>query len=291
MASGKQAGRGETGGLLSAAEYLRAVRPVAADVRIAYGDGASQWLDFFLPQGRGPFAVVVLVHGGCWSNVAAADSLSPNAAELAANGVAVCNVEYRRVGEAGGGYPGTYLDLATATERLRREAASLDLDLGRIVLVGHSAGAHLALWLGSRARLPAASPLHAADPLPIRSVVAIAGPGDLRGHAALLGLTCSGLSSIEQVAGVPTPLRPDPFSDTSPMDLLPIGSRTVSITGLYDDNWPPYVSARWVRAARAAGDDAEEVVLPDAGHFEVVDVRRIAWRAVRDLILAEVGRL
>ncbi len=104
--------------------------------------------------------------------------------------------------------------------------------------------------------------------------------------------TCAaGISTLNEVIGLPSVGRPDPFADTSPAELLPTGVRTVTITGVYDDNWPPYLSARWCWAARAAGDDADELLLPHIGHFEVVDVRSNAWGVVRDTILAEVKRL
>ena len=277
-------------GPLTVGEYLSAIRPVPADVRISYDEGPSQWIDIFRPVEPASSAVIILVHGGCWSAAASAETTSPNAAELAVNGVTVCNVEYRRIGEPGGGFPGTFHDVAKAAETLRARALELQLDLSRVIVVGHSAGAHLALWMASRAKLPTGSPLHVADPLKIHSVVAIAGPGDLRNHARLMGITCAGLSRLDQLVGEPTPSRPDPLADTSPFDLLPTGVRTVSITGVYDDNWPPHISQRWHRAALAAGDDAEELLLPDCGHFDLMDVRMTAWHAVRDAILAEVRR-
>ncbi len=157
---------------ITAAEYMRAVVPARSDAMVEYGPGPSQSMDIYRPSGRGPFPVVILIHGGSWSTVASAQSLSPNAAELAARGVVVCNIEYRRVGEPGGGYPGMYLDLAQATDSLRPLQGAFDLDLDRVVVVGHSAGAHLALWVGARARLPPDSPLYKDDPLQIHSVVA-----------------------------------------------------------------------------------------------------------------------
>jgi pimeloyl-ACP methyl ester carboxylesterase len=263
---------------MTAAEYLQAVVPVESDERISYGSGPSQWMDVYRPPGQGPFPVVVLIHGGSWSTVASAETLSPNAAELAAGGVAVCNLEYRRVGEPGGGYPGLFLDLAQAIDGLKVHQGTFELDLDRVVVVGHSAGAHLAQWVGSRAKLPPKSPLFREDALRIRTVVAIAGIGDLRGHVAQINATCAaGISTLDEVIGLPSVVRPDPFADTSPVELLPTGTRTVTITGVYDDNWPPYLSTRWCRAARTAGDDADEMLVPDVGHFEVVDVRSSAW--------------
>jgi acetyl esterase/lipase len=275
---------------LSAAEYLRSVQAVVADERIAYDDGQSQWIDVYKPQGRGPFPAVVLIHGGCWNHRISAECLSPNAAQLARAGAAVFNVEYRRIGEPQGGYPGMYLDLSRAMEALGANADAFDIDPKRIVVVGHSAGAHLALWVGSRARIPTYSPLFVADALRVRSVVAIAGPGDLRRQTGHLGLTCAGMATGDQVTGLPSTQRPDPFIDVSPRELLPTGTRTVSITGVYDDNWPPYVSAAWCRAALAAGDQAPQKLLPDSGHFEVIDTRCKAWLTVRDVILSETSR-
>ena len=273
----------------TAMDYVAAIEPVPATVRIACGSEPSQWMDLFLPAGAGPFPLVILVHGGCWRTRASAETLSPNAAELAAAGIAACCLEYRRIGEDGSGYPGTYLDLGAAADALRGEADRYGIDLSRVVIVGHSAGAHLALWLGARHRLPADSALRVPDPLMARTIVAVAGPGDLRRHADLLAITCKGLT-VDDVVGVATPERPDRFADTSPSDLLPLGVRTVSINAHYDDNWPPYVTARWRIAALAAGDDAEELLLADCGHFELVDVREPAWGRVRDVIVAEIAR-
>jgi acetyl esterase/lipase len=184
-----------------------------------------------------------------------------------------------------------YLDLGAAADRLKSEASTLGLDLNRVAVVGHSAGAHLALWLGSRRKLGLKSPFHVADALPVRTVVAIAGPGDLRRDIGLMTINSAGLSTVSDVIGRDIDADRDRFADISPRELLPTSVRTVSITGTHDDNWPPYVAAHWSRAARSLGDDAEEVLLPNVGHFEVVDVRFDAWRAVRDIILAEVGRL
>lgn len=276
--------------LLTAPAYLASLCPITADLRIAYGSEPSQWIDLYLPSGSGSFPVVVLVHGGCWSTAASATTMSQNAADLAANGVAAWTLEYRRIGEPGGGYPGMYADVAAAVDRLGAEAGHHGLDLERVVVVGHSAGAQLATWIASRSRLPAASPLYARDPLRVRTVIALSGPNDLRRDAGLLALTCAGMSTVDQVAGPSSPDRSDPLLDTSPFELLPLGVRTVSMVGVYDDRTPPYMAERWRHAAADAGDDAETILLPDAGHFDIIDVRSAAWRAVRDVILLEASR-
>jgi len=271
-------------------QYIQSQAPVRGDVHVAYGSAASQWAELFLPKGAGPHPVVVFVHGGCWSADVGARTSSQVAADLAAHGVAVWNIEYRRLGEAGGGYPGMYLDVGAALDKLRDLAGTHALDLSHVVVVGHSAGGHLALWAGSRAKLPATSPLHVASPLPVSAVVSLAGAGDLKELEPLLPLACGPELKMRDVVGDATPQRPDPFSDTSPRALLPTGVRTVSINGVFDDILPPWSALVWRQAATRSGDPAELVTLPDAGHFDVVGVTTPGWVAVRERVLAEVAR-
>src|SRR4051812_21943051 len=139
-----------------------------ADLRIAYGTEPAQVIDLFLPKGRGPHPVVILLHGGCFlAEYKGLAETSGIAVDLARRGYAVWNVEYRKLGEPGAGYPGTFQDVASAVDALRAQAPKYGLDLRRVIAIGHSAGGHLALWAASRGRLPAQSPLHIADPLKI----------------------------------------------------------------------------------------------------------------------------
>src|SRR4051794_8801364 len=139
-----------------------------ADARIAYGSDPNQFGDLWVPAGKGPFPVVVLIHGGCWQAALPGTILMDYmAADLRAKGVAVWNLEYRRLGQAGGGYPGTFLDVAAGVDKLRNLAKARNLDLSRVVVAGHSAGGHLTAWTAGRGRLPRTSPLHAGKPLPI----------------------------------------------------------------------------------------------------------------------------
>jgi len=276
---------------LTLPEFIQTIHPVKADVRVAYGPGTSQWADLYLPEGSGPHPVLILIHGGCYSANVPAESTSQMAADLAKHGVAVWNVEYRRIGEPGGGYPGTFQDIAAATDRLKAEALPYHLDLTRVVAVGHSAGGLLALWAASRDKLPAQSPLHKEGPLPIPTAILLAGTGDLKANAPWIQLVCTNVPHIEALVGAASTTRQDPFGDTSPRELLPLGVRTVSIVGAYDDNYPPYISLAWRRAARASGDAAETVILPDVGHYDLAAVSAPAWTIVRERILREVRAL
>src|SRR5580698_2970467 len=106
---------------------------------IAYGAAPSQYVELFKPRGNGPFPVVLLVHGGCWvKQYGGIVQMRNVAAALVAEGIAVWNVEYRRVDEVGGGYPGTFQDMIAAMDLLVTTSAEHQLDLKRVVAMGHS---------------------------------------------------------------------------------------------------------------------------------------------------------
>lgn len=241
--------------------------------RIAYGEAPAQVVELFLPKGRGPFPVVVLLHGGCFlAEYEGLKQTSGIAADLAGRGYAVWNVEYRKLGEAGAGYPGTFLDVADAVDRIRTDAAKYRLDPKRVVVVGHSAGGHLALWAASRAKLPKSSPLWRADPLPIRGVVSLGGIGDLATHAGVFSGACG--PTLAQVA------PPKTYPETSPADLLPIGVPVTMIHGEFDHVMPPDTGEAYAAKVRAAGDKAAAVEIKGVGHFEPVMPTTDAWKTV-----------
>lgn len=272
-------------------QYIAGLKTAKADARVAYGPAPQQWADLYQPKTPGPHPVVVMLHGGCFGADVPALTMSALAADLATHGVAVWNVEYRRIGDPGGGFPGMYADVGAAIDRLRVEAPARGFDLSRVVAVGHSSGAVLSLWAAGRGRLPKTSPLYVADPLKLRAVTAIAGLGDLKGFAPLLPWICGDDLKVSQIVGEATPARPDPFADTSPRALLPLGVPTLAITGAYDAQLPPYMSLYWKIASRKAGDPAEVRLVPDASHFDTIAVQSPAWPIVRDAILAQVAAL
>jgi acetyl esterase/lipase len=268
-------------------QYMAQSGP-APTTRIAYGRAPSQYVELFVPAGPGPFPVVVLIHGGCWtSSLGGLVQMRDLAGALTAKGAAVLNVEYRRLDEAGGGYPGTYQDVNAALDVLARQAVTRRLDTGRIVAVGHSAGGHLVQWLAGRDRIPASSPVRAAHALPVREIVSLGGLGDLRRDAAQIASACD--VDVADLTGAPSPGRPDPFSDTSGAELLPNGSHTVLINGELDRVSPPALGAAYAARARKAGDRAEAVVLPGAGHFDEVSTASPAWRTILPIILKPLG--
>lgn len=261
----------------------------AADQRIAYGAGALQFGELWLPRGRGRHPVIVLIHGGCWrADLPGTELMDYMAADLRDRGYAVWNLEYRRIGHPGGGYPGTFQDIAAGLDHLRAIAPQHRLDLRRVAVSGHSAGGHLALWAAARDRLPVDSPLRGPDPLPIRGVVSLAGIADLDAYRQTGPDACGGPSTIDGLVGVQQPDGRDVFADTSPPALLPLGDRQIMISGALDPIVPPHFGEAYAIAAAASGDAARSVVLEGAGHFEVIDPTSAAWpgvvRSYRDLL-------
>ncbi|MDZ4375922.1 MAG: alpha/beta hydrolase [Phenylobacterium sp.] len=266
-------------------EDYMALPRVEPQARIAYGAEPAQVAELFQPQGKGPHPVVILIHGGCYlAEYQGLAQTSGLAADLARRGYAVWNVEYRKLGEPGAGYPGTFLDVAAALDHLRTEASRHDLDLKRVVAVGHSAGGHLALWAAARHRLPAGGPLASPDPLRISAVVSLGGIGDLRPHAGVFAGACG--PSIAQVA------PPDTYAETSPGELLPGGVRVTMIHGEFDHVMPFDTGEAYAAKAADAGDTARAIRIEDASHFDVVIPTSRAWReVVAPAIVAEMERL
>ena len=268
-------------------DYL-ALRGPAPTTRLAYGPAPSQYAELFVPAGAGPFPVAVLVHGGCWnSKFGGITQFRDMAGALAARGIAVWNVEYRRIDEPGGGYPGMYLDMHAALDLLAQHAPAHKLDLDRVVAVGHSAGGQLVQWIAGRARIPAGSPLHHANLLPVNRIVSLGGLADLRHEAALIKSSCD--RDLAQLAGEPSATRPDVLIDTNAADLMPNGSRTWLVTGALDTISPPRVAHDYAARAKQSGDMAEVVILPQASHYDEVATGSPAWPTVLGVIEGALG--
>ncbi|MGZ9113263.1 MAG: alpha/beta hydrolase family protein [Brevundimonas sp.] len=255
----------------------------SADRRIAYGADPLQFGELWIPEGGRRHPVIVLIHGGCWrADLPGTELMDYMAADLRDRGYAVWNLEYRRVGHSGGGYPGTFQDIAAGLDHLRVLAPQYGLDLRRIAVSGHSAGGHLAIWAAARDRLPAFSPLRIDDPLPIRGVVSLAGIADLRAYRETGPDACGGPATIDGLIGVQGTNQRDVFADTSPPSLLPLGDRQVVVSGALDHIVPPRFGKDYATAAASAGDPATSVVLEGAGHFELIDPTSAVWPRILD---------
>ncbi|HEY0062501.1 MAG TPA: alpha/beta hydrolase [Telluria sp.] len=274
-------------GPMALADYL-ALNGPAPSATFAYGSAPSQFAELFRPAGPGPFPVVVLIHGGCWTvEFGGIGQMRNVAGALAARGIAVWNVEYRRADEEGGGYPGTYQDINAALEKLEAQAARQQLDTSRILAMGHSAGGQLAQWIVGRSRIPASSPLFQARMLPVRQVISLGGLADLRNEKDLIKTSCG--RDMVQLAGSASASRPDIYADTNAAELVPNGSNTILITGELDTISPPRAAHDFARRARAAGDRADVVILPGASHYDEIAATSPAWKQILPLIETALG--
>lgn len=242
----------------------------------AYGSEPLQFGELTMPQGAGPFPVVINIHGGCWL---AEYDLAHNralASALAKEGFAVWNLEYRRVGNKGGGWPGTFLDVARGADYLRTLAKDRPLDLSNVTVMGHSAGGHFALWLAARHKLTEGSEVYVPDPMPVTGVVALA-PAPML-DALQQKAVCGGV--IEKLMGGTAEAQAKRYDLAMPSRMAPIGVRQIIVIGAEDNSWR-WVGESYVEKARAAGDEQIEVVLvPGAGHLEVIDPAAEAWKSV-----------
>lgn len=263
-------------------EDLAELLPIAPDHRLVYGAHPEQFGDLYLPAQPGHHPVAILLHGGCWRARYGLGHLGRLCAAFRSEGLAVWNMEYRRLGN-GGGWPTTFLDVAAGADFLRQVADRFSLDLSRVVTVGHSAGGHLALWLAGRHQLPETSRLFSADGLPVRGVLSLAGIPDLA-EGARRDL-CSG-AGRELLEGTPVEV-PHRYRQASPISLLPLGVPQWHLIGLLDQVVPVNYLQSYVAVA-GQHDEVYLELLPDAGHYELIVPATSAWSAVRHALLTLV---
>jgi acetyl esterase/lipase len=245
-----------------------------AELDVAYGARPRNRVDMFHGTGRGGAGPVVLfIHGGYWRSLDKsifshiARPANEHGFDVAVAGYSLC----------------PEVTISDIIDEMRQCCLFLSQRYGRrIVVAGHSAGGHLALWAAARDRLPAESPLRTARPLPIRGVVSLAGIADLDAYRQTGPDACGGPSTIDGLVGVQEPGGRNVFADTSPPVLLPLGDRQVVISGALDAIVPPRFGRDYAAAAAQLGDRAGSVVLEGAGHFELIDPTSASWPRVLD---------
>ena len=271
----------------TSSEAILSTPPPEADIRLHYGTGRFQFGDLRLPpesESGGPYPVVIGVHGGYYRAKYGLTYFGHACSALTTVGMATWNIEYRRLGYPGGGWPGTFQDVAAAADYLRPLSEKYPLDLTRVVALGHSAGGHLACWLAARSRIGKGSQIYTGDPLPLSAAVSLAGVLDLR-RAVELGLSRGVVKRL--LGGAPAQV-PSRYHEASPSELLPLGVPQILIHGTADTSVPYEMSRDYAAAARAGGDSVELVTLPDCGHFAIVDPLASEWNVVRESVLRAI---
>jgi acetyl esterase/lipase len=242
---------------------------LAVPERHRYGSHRWAKADLHVPDGPGPFPVVVVIHGGYWRARYSKRLMKAACADLARRGVAAWNVEYRRIGRGqGGGWPATFDDVGAAIDHLAKlEDARLDV-AGGVAALGHSAGGQLALWAASRGDAV----------VPVTRVVA---------QAAVCNLSVVGEPAWNLMGGRPDEV-PERYDAADPMRLVPLGVPTLLVHGEADETVPVQRSREYREAALAAGDRVELVEPVPGGHRVHPDPRSEAWRVAAEWVVRPV---
>lgn len=251
--------------------------PPPADLRVAYGSDPNQFADLRLPKGaRVPYPFMLNIHGGYWRAKYNLDHAAHLCAALTRQGIATANVEYRRVGNPGGAWPGTFADIRSAYRFFQQNASKHGLDTTRFVVMGHSAGGQLALCLAGH------------EPS-VSRVVALAAVSDLQ-RAYQLHLSNDAV--VEFMRGTPTDV-PDHYREADPIRLSILNAQQWLIHGTDDDVVPPAFSRDYVESKRKReGDGKEKVTLLEisgAGHFDLIDPHSKAWSQVEQTVWKMLG--
>lgn len=246
-----------------------------ADVRLTYGHDPNQFFDLCLPTrpqtGRG-VPVVINIHGGFWRARYTLDHAGHLCAALTAKGLATANLEYRRVGNEGGAWPGTFSDIREAFQYVAQNSTRHNFDRGKILVMGHSAGGQLALCL-------------AAHEPEVSRVVSLAGVVDLR-RAYQIHLSNDAV--VEFLRGTPAEV-PDHYREADPMQLSVAHARQWLIHGNDDDTVSPEFSREYASSKQRRKDGEKEDVhlsaIPKADHFDLIDPLSAAWKTVEQTVL------
>jgi acetyl esterase/lipase len=254
------------------------------DEGVAYGADPNQFVEVRLPRVKGPYPALMNIHGGFWRAKYDLTHAGHLCEAVRGLGVATFNVEYRRVGNNGGGWPGTFSDIRSACRFVQQASGRFHLDANRLVVMGHSAGGQLALCL-------------AAHETSVSRVISLAGVVDLKRAFAL---HLSNDAVVDFLGGKPDAV-PEHYRDADPMELSIPHARQWLLHGREDDTVPPDFSRDYAKYKSTAvtdrGKDAparksETVELREieqAGHFELIDPASEAFRHVTAAVLAAVA--
>ncbi|MDX1481924.1 MAG: alpha/beta hydrolase, partial [Woeseiaceae bacterium] len=252
------------------AEALAEFPNPEADAVLRYGDDGLQFGELYLPDTDEACALIVFIHGGCWMAEYDLAHCRKLARGFSRAGLACWLLEYRRVGNPGGGWPGTFEDIEAAFSHLPDLCNAAAVDPERVIAAGHSAGAHLALWIAQRfeeRRRPGMSRL--------RGVLALAPAPDLE-FLYEQGV-CDG--AVGKLMGGSPEEFPERYAAGSVARRIPMTTPQIAVIGRYDETWRP-VGVRYAKLAAAQGAPIEVIDAPESGHFEMIDPESTTWPLV-----------
>ncbi len=260
--------------------------PPRADKRVHYGTSPQNIIDFRFPEGKGPFPVLLAIHGGFWLSTYDLTHMSHLCAAFTSKGLITCNLEYRRIGDPGGAWPGTFQDISQALDYIVDEMSTDPrFELDRSVALGFSAGGHLALWLAGRDKVRDSSISTSRHKRSLQGVISLAGVSDLRAAWKLR----VGNGVVRTFLGGTPEEVPKRYDAGSPIELLPTGVKQVLIHGTADENVPFSQSEGFVERAEKAGDKPLLVKLEGAGHFELIDPESSVWPRIAQAVMHSLG--
>jgi acetyl esterase/lipase len=254
-------------------EDILKLAPPAADARIAYGNDPNQFGEIRLPKSKEPVPLVMNIHGGFWRAKYDLSHAGHLCAALTAKGLATWNVEYRRVGNPGGGWPGTFEDIRNAYRFVLQLAKRYNLNPAKVLVVGHSAGGELALCL-------------AAHEVSLTRVISLAGVVDLQ---QAWDLHLGNDAVVDFLGGKPSELH-DHYREADPMQLnIPHATIQWLIHGAVDNVVPSYLSRNYTEQKKRRGEDVHYLEISTAGHYDLIDSRSKVWPKVENTVLHELG--
>jgi acetyl esterase/lipase len=243
-------------------------------ISIQYGKAPKQmaYLRILPIEEKQP--LIVIIHGGCWvSAIADYQFMEPFAAAMFEAGYATYNLEYRSLGDIGGGHPGTFDDIQLGINFLESLSNQYPIDLQKVILVGHSAGGHLALWSALSGNLS----------FQPKGIISLAGIVDLFTYFDREGNKC-GSHIDELMGGLPEKLD-SVYRAYSPVFLPVVNQKLSMVHGAKDPIVPIDHIQSFISQGQKENNQLRSVIIEEAGHFELVAPSGYAWEVILNEIL------
>lgn len=232
-----------------------------AEVKLAYGEEPLQygllWLPADVSSGK-PAPLVIFVHGGCWLSTYDINHSNAFSSALSQAGYAVWSVEYRRSGDAGGGWPGSLNDVIQGIS-FAQSLKDYPIDLTRVVISGHSAGGHLALLAGAAQK-------HVFDNSNgIKGVIGLAAISDISTYS-LGDNSCQ--TAVSGFMGGNYSNNSDAYHQATP-NVRSLPGQSLLLHGDGDNIVP---------VSQASNSHIEHLIVPGAGHFDWIHPQTYAFK-------------